>query len=122
MAWRYRYSVNGRPEKVVLGPYPQLTLKSARFKRDELARLVAQGNSPARQKRAERSAGAIQPTMRQFGDRYYREVVKMDRKNPEHLRGYLDKDIFPVLGDKLLREITATDVQKIAIFSYQDSR
>ena len=60
--------------------------------------------------------------MRQFGDRYYREVVKMDRKNPEHLRGYLDKDIFPVLGDKLLREITATDVQKIAIFSYQDSR
>jgi hypothetical protein len=48
MAWRYRYRLNGKLEKVALGKYPALSLKAARLKRDELAATVAQGQSPAR--------------------------------------------------------------------------
>jgi hypothetical protein len=41
-AWRYRYRLNGRLEKIALGRYPQMTLKAARLKRDELALMVSQ--------------------------------------------------------------------------------
>lgn len=119
MAWRFRYRLNGHLEKVALGKYPEMTLKAARLKRDELAQLVAQGKSPARQKQAERAGLSSQTTMREFGERYYRERIKKDLKDPLHLRRYLDKEIFPALGSKALRNITAADVQAI-IFRKRD--
>src|ERR1019366_10336374 len=37
MSWLYRYFLNGKYGRVSLGRYPDLTLKAARGKRDELA-------------------------------------------------------------------------------------
>jgi integrase len=119
MAWRYRYSLNGRPEKIALGRYPQISLKTARQRRDEMAVLVAQGISPAKQKQAERSGLSEHTTMREFGERYFHECVEKNRKDPSHLRRYLDKEIFPALGNKPLHEITAIDVQTI-VFRKRD--
>lgn len=119
MAWRYRYRLNGRLEKIAIGKYPQVSLKAARLKRDELAQLVAQGKSPAKQKQADRAGLSSQTTMREFGERYYLERIKKDLKDPLHLRRYLDKEILPVLGSKALRDITAMDVQTI-VFRKRD--
>lgn len=38
MSWRYRYSQNGKPGKVVLGRYPAVGLKAARKLRGRLCR------------------------------------------------------------------------------------
>ena len=38
--WWYRYSLNGKQERLVLGRYPDLSLKDARQLRDESAPLV----------------------------------------------------------------------------------
>ena len=64
MAWRYRYRLNGKLEKVALGKYPALSLKAARLKRDELAATVAQGQSPAQQKQLRKRALATATTVR----------------------------------------------------------
>ena len=40
-SWRYRYQFKGKTEKVSLGPYPLVSLKQARLKRDELAAMGA---------------------------------------------------------------------------------
>ncbi len=119
MAWRYRYSLHGRPEKVALGPYPQISLKEARQKRDEMAVMVAHGKSPAKQKQAVRAGLASQTVMREFGERYFRECIKNHVKDPTHLRRYLDKEIFTALGNKALCDITAADVQAI-VFRKRD--
>lgn len=119
MAWRYRYSLNGRPEKIALGRYPQISLKAARQKRDKLAVSVANGRSPAKQKQVAKAGLSSRTTMREFGERYYRERIEKDRKDPAHLRRYLDKEIFPALGTKALNEITAADVQAI-VFRKRD--
>ena len=37
MAWRYRYQLGGKTEKVALGRYPDISLRDARLRRDELA-------------------------------------------------------------------------------------
>src|ERR1035437_7682541 len=48
MSWLFRYRLNASSEKVILGRYPDLTLKAARAKRDDLAAQVADGKSPDR--------------------------------------------------------------------------
>jgi len=119
MAWRYRYRVSGRLEKVALGKYPAVSLKEARQRRDELAGLVARGASPARLKQLRKVALAEETTVREFGERYFGEVVVRHRKNPTILRRYLDKVIYPRLGEKRVREVTATDIQKM-VFEKRD--
>jgi integrase len=119
MAWRYRYRLNGKLEKVVLGKYPALSLKAARLKRDELASLVAQNHSPARQKQLRKVGLASATTVREFGERYFTDVVRRERKNTEIIRRYLDKQVYPSLGDRPMREVTAEDVQRI-VFKKRD--
>lgn len=113
MTWFFRYSHNGRPEKVTVGPYPEISLKRAREKRNEYAVQVAEGKSPAEQKRKSKLTAAATPTLREFGDRYYREQVEKTWKDPTNERRNLEKYLFPVLGDRQLKEITALDIQSV---------
>src|ERR1035438_167656 len=113
MSWLYRYRRNASNEKVTLGRYPDLTLKAARTKRDDLAAQVADGKSPAQEIKKAKAGGASTPTVREFGDRYFQEQVVRNWKKPAHVRRYLVNEIYPSLGDKLLKEITALDVQAI---------
>jgi integrase len=120
LSWLYRYRVKGRPEKVAIGRYPDLSLKEARNERDTLAGMVSRGRSPAREKQLAKLAVASDSTMGEFAERYYREVAVRARKNPRNLRRYLDNEIFPTLGAKMLREVTAADVQSL-VFRKRDN-
>src|SRR6266542_734481 len=113
MSWLYCYRFNAAAEKVTLGRYPDLTLKAARAKRDVLAAQVADGKSPAQEIKKARAGSASNVTVREFGKRYFREQVEKNWKNPAHIQRYLDKEIYPALGDRLLKDITALDVQAI---------
>lgn len=119
LAWRYRYRLNGKLEKVAIGKYPALTLKAARAKRDELATMVAQGHSPARQKQLRKVALAATTTVQEFGERYFREIATRDRKDTTILRRYLDKSIYPTLGHRPIADIVASDIQRI-VFDKRD--
>lgn len=113
MSWLFRYRRNGKQERVTLGQYPGMNLKLAREKRDEHAIEVATGESPAQKKKLERAGLATNPTVREFGDRYFKEQVLTRWKNPKDIRRYLDNEIYPTLGDKMLKELTALDVQAL---------
>jgi len=119
MAWRYRYRLDGKLEKVALGKYPAISLKAARAKRDELATLVAQGQSPAREKQLRKVGLASATTVKEFGERYFSEIVTRDRKDTATLRRYLDKVIYPAFGRKVIGDVTAADVQRI-VFEKRD--
>jgi Arm DNA-binding domain len=114
-SWMYRYRHDGKPQKVTLGRYPDLTLKAARDKRDELATQVVGGRSPAQEKKARREGRDDEPTMREFGDRYYREQAMRNRKNPPEFLRYLTTYVYPAIGQKRLKELTALDIQAIRI-------
>lgn len=120
MSWFYRYRQNGRQEKVTLGLYPTMSLKAARNARMEKAAQVMSGKSPAMEKRLARVGLASNPTLREFSDRYYREQVVNRWKDSSDVRRYLDNEIYPTLGDKLLRDITVPDVQAL-VYRKRDS-
>src|SRR6266404_648152 len=86
MAWRYRYRVGGRLEKVAIGKYPAISLKEVRQRCDELATVVAKGASPARLKQLRKVALAEETTVRDFGKRYFTDVVSRDRKDTKTMR------------------------------------
>jgi integrase len=120
LSWLFRYRLEGKAEKVVIARYPDLSLKAARNERDSLAGLVSRGLSPAREKQLAKLAAASNSTMGEFAERYYREVVLRNRKDPRNLRRYLDNEILPAFGKKVLSEVTAADVQSL-VFRKRDS-
>ena len=118
-SWRFRYRLNGKPEKVSLGHYPAFNLQAARKKRDEYAEMLAHGKSPARHKQAEKFAVARTTTVFEFGERYFTEIVQRDCKDPTPIRRYLDKEIYPRLAEKPVRDVTSSDVTAI-VFRKRD--
>lgn len=111
--WMYRYRLNGKQEKLVIGQYPEITLKDARDKLLEARRMVANGESPAQQKQLAKVAAADTTTVKDFAERFYREIQTKDRKDNTIPRRYLDKDILPFIGSKAMREVTTEDVRSI---------
>jgi len=110
VCWRYRYRLHGKQEKVSLGRYPDLSLKAARQKRAELAALVAQDQSPAQQKQRAKIELHAALIVREFAAQWMKDVVQRVRKNTRTIELYLESDILPVIGDRRLRDVTATDV------------
>ena len=49
----------------------------------------------------------------EFGERYLREQVDKNWKDPSNERRNLEKGFFPEFGDRLLKDITAVDVQLV---------
>ncbi|HIE0842084.1 TPA: tyrosine-type recombinase/integrase [Pseudomonas aeruginosa] len=113
MVWRYRYRLNGKYEKLTLGKYPALTLKNARLMRDGASQMAAVGESPAQKKQRAKVAGPEDTTLKQFAERFFKEIQQRDRKDTTMPRRYLDKDILPHLGSKAVRDLTAEDVRSV---------
>ena len=113
MVWRYRYRLNGKYEKLTLGKYPALTLKNARLMRDGASQIAAIGESPAQKKQQSKIAGPENTTLKQFAERFFKEIQQRDRKDTTMPRRYLDKDILPYLGSKAVRDLTAEDVRSV---------
>ncbi|HWG21428.1 MAG TPA: integrase arm-type DNA-binding domain-containing protein [Terracidiphilus sp.] len=112
-SWVFRYRLNGQREKLVLGRYPDLSLKAARAKRDTLAAQVARGESPAMERKLARAGMVTNPLVREFAELYYQEQVLRRWKDPKSVRRYLDNEILPALGNKLLKDVNALDVQAL---------
>jgi integrase len=72
---------------------------------------VASGKSPAVEAKQKRAGLSTNPTVGEFGERYYKEQVIRRWKDPKTVRRYLDNEIFPTLGEKALKAVTALDVQ-----------
>lgn len=59
-------------------------------------------------------------TVRDFSARYLKEVVEKDRKDPQPIRRYLDREILPRLGSRRVDRVSGGDVQRI-VFARRDA-
>ena len=110
IAWRFRYRLNGKREKVSLGKYPAVSLTKARSKAAECAVTIENGVSPMREKKAAKVAAQTPQVLEDFARLWLAEVVEKTRKDSKQIQRYLKKDIFPALGRKRLSEVTPSDV------------
>jgi integrase len=111
--WMYRYRLSGKAEKVVLGSYPEVSLKEARDRHFEARRAVSRGESPAETKQLAKTDSNRAQTVAEFSKQFFQDIVQRDRKSTVIPRRYLDKAILPALGDKRLEDVTTEDVRAI---------
>ena len=112
-SWNYRYSLNGKQERILIGKYPAIKLIDARNISDAAAVQVAQGISPLQQRKQKVKAVKFGLTLREYGEKYFKDVICAKRAKPKTMRMILDNDIFPMLGNKLLQDITKDDVREV---------
>lgn len=111
--WRYKYRFDGKEKRLSLGTYPEVTLKQARQKRDELRQQISTNIDPglARKQTKVTAAGGQGHTFENVARKWW------DRwrlaNSPRHA-GYvirrLETDVFPAIGQLPINSITAKTV------------
>lgn len=120
MSWRLRYRLRGRAGKINLGRYPQICLADARKRREALLKGIAEGKSPAEQRRAEQQAEARGTTVEAFAELWLKRQVSRARKDLAPIRRYLERDVYPVIGKKPLASIEKKEFREI-VFAKVDA-
>ncbi|NHN76478.1 integrase arm-type DNA-binding domain-containing protein [Azotobacter chroococcum] len=113
-SWELRYKKpDGKWSWHGLGGYPDLSGAMAREKAREAKRLVSSGTDPVQHKIAQREAkeAASVNTFAAAAEYWFQRKAQDGRaaSTLRLMRGYLDNDVLPALGDKLLTEITRRD-------------
>lgn len=115
--WRLKYArPDGRENRIALGPYPMVTLKDARVKRDNARRQLAAGIDPSEERKRNREEAKrdTHDTFGRFAEVWLAVKAKgwadaTRRKNELCVRSYL----VPALGKRNVRAITSGDVVKV---------
>lgn len=109
VVFRYRYRLFGKREKVTLGSYPEMSLKRAREEHQAARALVEAGKSPAREKQRMKAEDARAESFREFAELWLAESESgLDWREVQ--QQWLDRDVYPALGNRRLKDITPDDV------------
>lgn len=112
--WRYRYRLNGKREKLTIGPFPAIGLADAREKRLNAEKLLHQQVSPAltkkREKEAVRRSGGRIHTVDDLADSFIEKVLKLATKSHEQDETYIRRDLLPSIGKDKPDEVSANDI------------
>jgi integrase len=116
--WRYRYRLNGKREKLTLGPYPTISLQKARQLRMEAELKVLNSQSPAlakkRDREAKRRTGGEIKTVEDLADAWIKNVLKPVNKQAFQDETYVRRDLLPRIGSYVPEEVSASDIWKCA--------
>lgn len=115
-SWRLKYRF-GREKQLTFGPYPLVSLKEARERRDEAKRELLAGRDPGRkggEAKARRTGRMQAPTFRSAALRWH--ALQAHGWKPHHaavVRNQLEREVFPAIGDLPLAEIRPSDIRPI---------
>jgi hypothetical protein len=97
-SWRLRFMQNRHRQRVNLGRFPDLSLAAARVERDKFIEGIRAGSSPVEERRKQKRDALRGQTVKEFAERYVREVVMKARKEATPIRRYLERDVYPAIG------------------------
>ena len=114
VSFRYDYRINGRRETLVIGQYGRdgISLAEAREELIAAKQLLKAGQSPAAAKRdgIKKIRGA--ETFAVHTDSYMKHVILAESTRAMK-QAVIDRDILPVLGNKMMAEITTSMVRDL---------
>ncbi len=114
--FRLKYRFEGKEKRLSLGVYPDVSLKEARNRRDEMRRQIANGIDPGEQRKAMKAAqsnrdgNSFEVVAREWFAK--NEPVWSHSHSSKTIRR-LERDIFPWLGGRPISEITPPELLKI---------
>jgi integrase len=107
--WRFRFRFDGREKSLSLGTYPDVSLKQAREKRDEMRNARAAGIDPAARRRAERyaSGDTFEAVAREWFDKFSKAWAD---SHMEKVIRRLELYLFPWIGRRPIAKLSALEV------------
>jgi integrase len=114
--WRFRYSFDRKEKLLALGTYPDVSLASARQKRDEARTLLADGTDPSEQRKAAKAAraGLAGNTFEVIGREWYAKIAPtLADTTKEKIIRRLEVDAFPVIGNRPIASLAAADLIRV---------
>ena len=114
--WRFRYSFQSTEKMLSLGVYPDVTLKAAGERRDELRALLREGIDPgAERKREKATQVALTANALEFIAREWHQLqtTKWSASHAERIMRRFEREVFPWLGARDIASIEPPDVLAI---------
>ncbi len=114
--WRFKYRFAGKEQLLALGAYPEVTLKTARAKRDEARLTIRDGRDPSSERKAakQRQILEVQNAFKAVAIDF---IDKMGRRWSERHRNNaisrLEANIFPSLGNRPIGQIEPPELLEV---------
>lgn len=111
--WRLKFRFEGKEKLLSLGTYPEVGLREAREKREEMRRMLAAGVDVSENRkankaaRAEANANSFEVIAREWFAKY---SPRWAASHSDKLIRRLERDIFPWMGKRPVADISAADV------------
>lgn len=110
--WHFKYRFDNKEKKISFGTYPEISLAEARIRKDEARRKIAQGTDPGAVRKAQKQTKTelvetFEIIAREWHGRYA-PTWKSD--HAERVLKRLDRDVFPYLGTRPIKEIKAPEL------------
>lgn len=99
--------VNGAPERIKIGRFPDLTIEQARNEAKRLNSLIILGGNPHKERVAERKA----ITFRELYDYYYHNHALKFTKRPDDNKKMMEYRVFPIFGNQKAHLITTEQIR-----------
>ena len=117
--WTFIYTINGKKREMGLGPYPEISLKSARLTRDGLKAFIIQGKDPLqeRDKQKEQERLRKASTFENVARTYISEM-ECQWKNSKHKQQWkntLKTYVYPFIGNLPISAIKTRDIKNVLI-------
>jgi integrase len=114
--WRFRYRFLNKPQMLTIGQYPEISLSYARSKVIEIREQLAKNIDPVAFKKNERleALQSQEETFSALAIEYCNHKKAMKSNNWLYVRELsYEIDIFPVIGNKPIKEVTSVDIKNI---------
>jgi len=112
-SWRLAYRFAGRQKLISLGPYPSVSLREAREKREDAKKLLREHIDPSEARRQAREAAAeaarnsFEDVAREWYAKYSPKWVPSYRKTVIRI---LEENLFPYVGKRPINAITPREL------------
>jgi integrase len=114
--WRFKYRFAGKEKRISLGVYPDVGLKKARDRRDEMRKLVADGIDPSAARKQEKlmALDAAENTFEAVAREWFeKHSANWEASYSVKLLARLEANVFPWLGDRPIRDIKPPELLSV---------
>ncbi len=112
--WRLKYRVGGIEKLLSFGSYPQVSLKEARDKAFEAKQGLSSGIDPSQAKKAQKASASGADSFEAVAREWFGKFsTGWAPGHAERVIRLLERDVFPWLGEKIVKEITAPELLSV---------
>jgi integrase len=114
--WRFRFRYLDKALMMTLGEYPVVGLAEARRLRDDAKSLLHKGINPIedRVEKKQEEKNASKNTFRLVAEEYIEnKIADRTEKYKQQMRDSFERDVYRVIGNKAVKDVTSHDVLKI---------